>query len=322
MAPDDYIPIFNLEENPNPTIGLNIQVSNNSQIPAAKAKIAVYTIDNTPVYETEVSVSLNPGESADIPITFTLPDLETKDYGIGFSVFQIKDADGNLIQLKTETPTGRFSIYKLLNPANINDGLYRWITVDDEIAYWGEDIECKIHLKNTSDQVKQLEVNNPYFQINHTSNYIGFESFSAAINPDETYEHVVYLSTKDISLMGNEKVTFRIHYYDAEGQFRQLGNAKLVYVKKALTQSTLELNTPYAVAPGGSLDYSVHSFSDLAIAGETTVKLALEKYNRENSTYAEIETLFQGTHDFSFLPFSSILTHISRRRFTLRDSTV
>ncbi|MGD2092783.1 MAG: hypothetical protein PVH61_41855, partial [Candidatus Aminicenantes bacterium] len=40
MAPDDYIPIFNLEENPNPTIGLNIQVSNNSQIPAAKAKIS------------------------------------------------------------------------------------------------------------------------------------------------------------------------------------------------------------------------------------------------------------------------------------------
>ncbi|MGD2092953.1 MAG: hypothetical protein PVH61_42715 [Candidatus Aminicenantes bacterium] len=299
MAPDDYIPIFNLEENPNPTIGLNIQVSNNSQIPAAKAKIAVYTIDNTPVYETEVSVSLNPGESADIPITFTLPDLETKDYGIGFSVFQLKDTDGNLIQLKTETPTGRFSIYKLLTPANINDGLYRWITVDDEIAYWGEDIECKIHLKNTSDQVKQLEVNNPYFQINHTSNYIGFESFSAAINPDETYEHVVYLSTNDISLMGNEKVTFRIKYRDPEGNLRQLSAAKAVFVKKALTQSTLELNNSYAVAPGGSLDYSLHSFSDLALAGETTVKLALERYNRENSTYAEIETLFQGTHDYS-----------------------
>jgi hypothetical protein len=72
-----------------------------------------------------------------------------------------------------------------------------------------------------------------------------------------------------------------------------------VFVKKALTQSTLELNTPYALAPGASLNYSLHSFSDLALAGETTVKLALERYNRENSTYSEIQTLFQGTHDYS-----------------------
>jgi hypothetical protein len=51
--------------------------------------------------------------------------------------------------------------------------------------------------------------------------------------------------------------------------------------------------------PGAPVNYSIHSFSEASIAGETTIKLVLEKYIRENSTYSEIQTLFQGTHDFS-----------------------
>jgi ligand-binding sensor domain-containing protein len=47
------------------------------------------------------------------------------------------------------------------------------------------------------------------------------------------------------------------------------------------------------------VNYSIHSFSEASIAGETTIKLVLEKYTRENSTYSEIQTLFQEAHDFS-----------------------
>jgi hypothetical protein len=298
MDPDAYVPMFDLEENPNPTISFNIQASNHSEIPAAKAKISVYTIDNTPVYETEAPVSLNQGESAEIPITFILPELESKDYGIGFTVYELEDASGNLIQLKTETPTGRFSIYKLITPANINGGLYQWITINDEIAYWGQEIECTIHVKNETDQVKQIVANNPFFAIGH-GGIIHFNSFSITVEPGETVEHTAYLPTTEFSQWDNSKITFRIMYYDSEGNYKQFGAGKVVYVKKALTQSTAELNTPYALAPGGSLDYSLHSFSGASIAGETTIKLVLEKYNRENSTYSEIKTIFQGIHDYS-----------------------
>jgi len=128
---------------------------------------------------------------------------------------------------------------------------------------------------------------------------IPFNSFSAAINPGETYEHVVYLPTNEISLIGDDSVTFRIHYYDAAGQVRQLGAAKLVYVKKALTKSTVTMNKPYSLDPGGPVNYSIHSIANASIAGETTIKLALERYTRENSAYTEIQTLYQGTHDFS-----------------------
>jgi len=284
MAPDVYIPIFDLEENPNPTIGLNIQVFNHTETQAAKAKISVFTIDNTPVYETEASVSLSQGESAEIPITFTLPDLESKDYGIGFTVYELKDAEGNLIQLKTETPTGRFSIYKLITPANIDGGLYRWITVNDEVAFWGQDIECTMHFKNTTHQVKQVEINDPYFAVAHSSTSVSFGSFSASINPGETYEHTAYLPTTEFSQWDNHKISFRIKYYDSEGNYKQFGAGKVVYVKKALTQSIVELNHSIGIDPGSSINYSIHSFSDSSIAGETTVKLALEKYTGENSS--------------------------------------
>jgi hypothetical protein len=236
LAPDAAIPMFNLAENPNPTINLDIKVTNHSATPAANARISVYTIENTLVHETETPVNLNPGESTDIPVTFTLPALESKDYGIGFSTFELLDADSNLIQLKTETPGGRFSIYKLITPADINGGLLRWITVNDEVVYWGEDIQCKIHIKNTTDRVRQLEVNNPYFIINHSTEPIGFKSFSVTLEPGETYEHMVSLPSSEISLAGNEKVTFKIYYKDVEGTSKQLAAAKAVYVKKALTQ--------------------------------------------------------------------------------------
>ena len=171
MAPDAQIPFFDLEQEPNPTINLDIQVTNHSGTTAAKTRISVYTIENTLVYETEAAVNLNQEDTAEIPITFTLPPLEAKDYGIGYTTYELTDTAGELIQLKTETPGGRYSIYKLITPADINGGLYQWITVSDEIAYWGEKIEFKMNFKNATEQVQQVEINNPYFKIAHAGKY-------------------------------------------------------------------------------------------------------------------------------------------------------
>ncbi len=166
------IPMYNLEENPTPAINLNVQVENNTEFTAAKAKLMVYTPDrNILLYSLEASASLNPGESTLIPISFNLPELQTKDYGICHVDYELYNAENEIIQLPTESDSGRFSIYKIITPVTIKEGVYMWVTVKDENVYWGQDVECTIHFKNTTSETKTLDVNNPFFEIGHDGIY-------------------------------------------------------------------------------------------------------------------------------------------------------
>ena len=94
-----------------------------------------------------------------------------------------------------------------------------------------------MHFKNTTQQVQQVEINDPYFAVAHSSTSVSFGSFSASINPGESYEHTAYLPTTEFSQWDNHKISFRIKYYDSEGNYKQFGAGKVVYVKKSLTQS-------------------------------------------------------------------------------------
>ena len=79
---------------------------------------------------------------------------------------------------------------------------------------------------------------------------IPFASFSAVIEPGEGYEHTAYFETTEISQSGDSKISIRIKYYDAEGNYKQFGAGKVIYIKKALTQSTIQLNSPNALPRG------------------------------------------------------------------------
>ncbi|HLP46035.1 MAG TPA: hypothetical protein VK469_08815, partial [Candidatus Kapabacteria bacterium] len=305
------IPMFDLANNPKPAINLNVEFKNNTQneTPASKAKLMVYTPDrNILLHELEVPVSLNQGESTQIAVNFTLPELQTKDYGICHVDYELYDAENNLIQSPTESDSGRFSIYKIITPVTIKEGVYQWLTVKDENVYWGQDAEFIMHFKNTTNEPKSLTINNPFFDFGH--GWIGdkFPSFSVNLSPGAQYDHIVSLPTNQFPSYLKGSLTVRIQYYDADNVLKQLGAPKVIFLMGAMTESTLELNGKQNVnqffTPGSSLNYEVSSHYLLNIAGNSTIKLSIEKQINEengipqNAEYSEIKTIYEATHDF------------------------
>jgi hypothetical protein len=106
FAKNPHLPIlmFNLASNPTPSINLNVELKNNTESAASKAKLMVYTPDrNILLHEMEVPVSLNQGETTQIAINFTLPELEPKDYGICHVDYELYNSEDQIIQLPTES---------------------------------------------------------------------------------------------------------------------------------------------------------------------------------------------------------------------------
>ncbi|MCP4152718.1 MAG: hypothetical protein GY757_33605 [bacterium] len=297
------IPMFNLEENPTPTISLNITAANETEQTAARAKLYAYTPDRkTLLYQTEETLTITPGQTVEIPLSFTLPELLKQDYGICHVDYELYDTENNLIQMPTESDSGRFSIYKITSPYTDKGGFYRWLTVKDEDIYWGQDLECTIHFKNITGKTQTLEVNNPYFRMGHGSGNIPFDSFSVEIPPGEEYAHVAKMSTESYNPYRKSTVTFRIQYNEPDGTLKQIGAAKLVFMMGALTQSTLGFTADKRtrMEPGSSFKYTVNSaFTDTPQPGNTTIKVVLEQAGARYAEYNEIETLYQTTHDFT-----------------------
>jgi len=295
------IPMYNLEENPTPVINLNVQVKNNTEFTASKAILKVYSPDRaTLLHELEAPVSLNQGESTQIAINFTLPEVQTKDYGICHVDYELYNAENEIIQLPTESDSGRFSIYKIITPVTIKDAVYMWVTVKDENVYWGQEAEFTIHFKNTTTETKTLDLNTPFFDLAHGRIGPSFPSFQVVLPPGGEYAHVALMSTSQFSRYAKCAYSVRIQYYDANGVLKQTGPGKVIFVYGTLTENTLTLNTPTSVAPCGTLNYSITSryISD-PLPGNTNLKLTLEKRNSQDSQYTEIQTLYQVDHDFN-----------------------
>jgi hypothetical protein len=145
-----------------------VEVKNNNETAVSKTKLMVYTPDRTILHhEMVVAANLNPGESTLITVNFILPDLQPKDYGICHMDYELYNSENELIQLPTESDSGRFSIYKIITPVTIKDGFYQWVTVKDENVYWGQDAEFTMHFKNTTNEPKSLTINNPFFDFGH-----------------------------------------------------------------------------------------------------------------------------------------------------------
>jgi hypothetical protein len=306
------IPMYNLEESPTPTINLNVQLQNNSELIASKAILKVYTPDRDKMlYELEVSINLDQDESTQIPISFILPELQTMNYGICHVDYELYNAENEIIQLPTESDSGRFSIYKIITPVTIKEGVYMWVTVKDEEVYYGQDVECTIHFKNTTSKNKTLDINDPFFAIGHgSSTGPSFPSFNVTLPPGGEYAHVALFSTIGFSNPYVKcSLTFRVQYRDANGILKQAGPGKVIFVLSAVTDSSLKLNgsqyTNQFINPGGTLNYDIASqYLSNPIPGISTIKLSLEKGTSQgntlpqNSEYSEIKTLYQATHDF------------------------
>jgi hypothetical protein len=172
------IPMFDLEQNPTPTINLNVEIKNITETPASKAKLMVYTPNrDILLHVIEAPVSLNQGESTQIAINFTLPELISRNYGICHVDYELYNAENGLVQLPTESAGGRFSIYKIITPVTLKDEVRQWLTVKDENVYWGQDVEVAIHFKNATAETKTLDFNDPFFNVGHDTVKIPFPSF-------------------------------------------------------------------------------------------------------------------------------------------------
>jgi len=99
------LPMYDLEENPSPTINLSVQVNNNTEFTASKAILKVYSPDRTTLlHEIEAAVSLNQEESTQLAINFTLPELQTKEYGICHVDYELYNAENEITQFKNTFP--------------------------------------------------------------------------------------------------------------------------------------------------------------------------------------------------------------------------
>ncbi|HLP49222.1 MAG TPA: hypothetical protein VK469_24995, partial [Candidatus Kapabacteria bacterium] len=303
------IPMFDLAQNPTPTINLNVEVKNNTEFAASKAKLMVYTPDrNVLLHGVEAPVNLNQGETTQAAINFNLPELQPQDYGICHVDYELYDAENELIQLSTESDGGRFSIYKIITPVTIKEGVYQWLTVKDENVYWGQDAEFIMHFKNTTNEPKSLTINNPFFDFGH--GWIGdkFPSFSVNLSPGAQYDHIVSLPTNQFPTYLKGSLTVRIQYYDANNVLKQIGAPKVIFLMGVMTESTLKLNGKQNINqffnPGNTLNYEISSHYLPNITGNSTLKLSLEKQINDgsgipqNAEYSQIKTIYETTHDF------------------------
>ncbi|HLP44629.1 MAG TPA: hypothetical protein VK469_01705, partial [Candidatus Kapabacteria bacterium] len=297
------IPMFDLAQNPTPAINLNISIINKTEEPSTKVKLMAYTPDRkTVLYENEVGLSLNAGESTTIPVQFTLSELQPKDYGICHVDYELYDAENHLIQLRTESDSGRFSIYKIITPITIKEGVYQWLTVKDENVYWGQDAEITMHFKNTTNEPKTFSINNPFFDFGHGHKGDEFSSFTVNLPANSTYEHTIYLGTTQFSPDIKSSLTVRIQYYDANNVLKQIGAPKVIFLKGVVTQSSLKLTTATSspIPPGGTINYEINSTCiDEPLPGITNIKLILEKFIRQSSEFSEIQLIYQVDHDFT-----------------------
>jgi hypothetical protein len=115
-APHLHIPMFDVSTNPI-LVQLNVKIKNSTEFTAAKALLKTYTpFRDRVIYETEQSITLPPEGESEVPISFTLPDVQTDDFGIYGTYYELFDSEGNQVLNGVESDFGRFAIYSTPTP--------------------------------------------------------------------------------------------------------------------------------------------------------------------------------------------------------------
>ena len=187
------IQMFNLELDPNPVINLNIRLRNVTEITASMAKLTAYDPDRTRVlYENHVSISLNPGEEVEVPIQFTLPQMDSSEMGIAHVDYELYDSENNLILPAVESDSGRFAIYKTPTPYVPKEQCQYWLTVDNEEVHLGDMVSFVLHARNYTDTEKQVEFK---YQWNH----LAIQPLTTlTLPPGETVEYAFEKEAKGV----------------------------------------------------------------------------------------------------------------------------
>ncbi|MCP5047337.1 MAG: hypothetical protein GY940_09215, partial [bacterium] len=231
-------------------------------------------------------VSLEVGAETSIPVQFTLPAVESVDYGICNVYYELYDADNKLIQLKTPTDSGRFAIYHVTQEYTPTDGVDMWLTVDREDVFPNEIPVFTLHVKNHTAEEKNLHLS---YELDHRGiNFL----FDLTVPANETVERTIYLE--------NAEPFFRLWVRDSQSllAFKSLNRLA------ARTETTLTLNNPGYLDPGQPFSYTVKSshVSDSPGAGSFQIRAILEKKNSDETgddSYSVVDVIYDNLHDYS-----------------------
>jgi len=101
--PDLEIPEYNLINNPDPEVSLNLEIKNISDKTASKAKILWLDPDRNLYFEEEKSESVLAGETINIPVSHTFSDVPNWHLGIWHTDYILYDSEGDEIQPQPES---------------------------------------------------------------------------------------------------------------------------------------------------------------------------------------------------------------------------
>ncbi|MCP4217311.1 MAG: hypothetical protein GY765_21890, partial [bacterium] len=184
---------------------------------------------------------------------------------------------------QTESPGGRFALFRINETYTPPQGIDMYLTVDDENAFLGESVAFTLHVKNHSDTDKTIEFQ---FDINHGSKK---PLFTLTVPAGGEVSR-----TKDFRV--DENRTFRLWVHADTGQKTSKG---IFRIRAARTKSRLTMQSQSPVAPGTPLNYTIDTrhYRENPIPGNYVVKLVLEKY--KDTAYEEVAVITQFTHDYS-----------------------
>jgi hypothetical protein len=272
--PNLAIPMFNLHTNFHPDISLNVAVKNEGENAVSKAKIKIYTPDRkTVLYETEAAIALASGADGVIPISFNLSAaLYSDNYGLCHTDYELYDAEDNLVQMATETDSGRFGVHG--NPSSYSPAhsILAWLTVENESIFSDEQPVFTLHVQNNT---------------------------SSAINPsfniERNHQGPQPLFSMEVPTNGNAEKTFA---YEHQGAVRYWVTAsgierisKGIQIKHVRFENSLKTNN-YNVGFSNPISFQLSSTNVTGKAVTGNIELKLLKGTQE------IETLYSQVHEF------------------------
>jgi len=292
------IPLYSFADSNSIQVNLEeVNIKNNSEIPAAKVKLIAFNPDRDKVlYETEQAISLEPSQETIISLAFALNSTSFQyGYGICHLDYILYDNENNIVQMTTESDGGRFAVYQKEQVHTPTGDFDIWITSSKEQYYVNEKAQITLHVKSYREEPLTIYW---WHQWGHT----GGESLPPLIvGPGEEKEYYLEVDfPRYIARYTELQAFFHVRYKsDPDSAVPYKSGKKGFLVKGIQTVSGLTFNSDRQLTPGGPFDYSIQSkFVSAPLPGNSTIKLVLEKYNRETSQYEEIKILKEEAHDF------------------------
>jgi len=202
------LPTYNLSENPNPTVSLNLEIKNSSDKKADKVKILLLNPDKDKMKEVEYPLSLNPGELTTLPISTNLPQ---RHLGIWHIDYILYDSEGNEIQPQTETDSGRFVLKQNLS-GNFNPEKYQiWVTTPTEDVFESDEIVFTFHFKNNTSEDWNGSIDVYGFERDDWRWFgIGrIENFTVPAGTEKTYDYPIVPANYEIDTT-TLRVSFKV----------------------------------------------------------------------------------------------------------------